>query len=74
MFMNSNESGRKKIAEQKITGFDYTGICFGCKCHLKTHKERDQNYCEPCWVRYLDEYDAMYGSDGRIYYKQTKKS
>lgn len=66
----------KKIEEvgRKMTSFDYTGICFHCEHPLKTPKEMDQNYCESCWVKYCDEYDAMYGDDGRTKYKQNKKS
>lgn len=63
-----NEAGRD------IIGIDYTDICFHCKCQLKTPKEKDQNYCECCWVRYCVEYDAIYGDDGRTRYKQNKKS
>lgn len=76
MIMDLNETRRKKIDEQKrkMTGFDYIGICFGCKCQLKTQKEKDQNYCEQCWGQYCDEYDAMYGDDGRTRCKQNKKS
>lgn len=49
----------------EIMGFDYTNICFHCKCALQTKKEKEQNYCEKCWEQYVEEMDAIYGDEWR---------
>ena len=46
--------------KHKITATDYTGICFHCKRELKTDEEKEQGYCEECWVQYREETEAIY--------------
>jgi hypothetical protein len=74
MNMEADKRRMKKIEEagKKMTDIDYTGICFRCKRKLNSQKERDQDYCERCWVIYCEEYDAMYGDDGRRRYKKLR--
>lgn len=61
--MKTKMCGENRICG--ITAEDYMGICFHCKCKLKTSKEKEQGYCEKCWERYTDEMDAIYGDEWR---------
>ena len=53
------------MLNRKIRAKDYTGICLHCECKLETKKEKEQNYCEKCWVQYVEEMDAIYGNEWR---------